>query len=92
MLVLPAAPPVALRGGGGVCTARGVCFLPSFGTCRSCSCVLRRPARLSVCPPAARSVLWSSLFRPGLFRGRMRGAEPGRTGQDTRGARRCAGP
>lgn len=65
VLRLREAPPVALRvGGGGVYAARGVCSLPSFGTCRSCSCVLRRPDRLSVCPPASPAAS-SGLASPG---------------------------
>lgn len=64
VLRLRAEPPVSLRiGGGGVCAAHGgVCSLPSSGTCRSCSCVLRRPARLSALPPPAPS---SGLDSPG---------------------------
>lgn len=98
MLVLPAAPPVALRGGGGVCTARrrrlhGAQELLSPELRHLPELLVRPPSACSaVCPPAARSVLWPGLSRPGLLRGRMRGAEPGRTGQGTRGARRCAGP
>lgn len=53
---LPVAPPVALRGRGGVCAPRAGSSLQSFCTRRSCSCVRRRPARLSVRPPAASSV------------------------------------
>lgn len=66
-------------------------FSLSFGTLRSCSCVRRRPSRLSVCPPAACSVLRPGLYGPWVFRVAMRRAgSPGRTGQGARGARRGA--